>query len=166
MEALESSSTGPFNPMEIKYGTIICFLKCRTNDQNRRCSKISRAEKSRGCGNNSFCYRMAADTVQPNKGLCAGEGAVGHRGAMALQPRGQGCPCHPAPAAAASHGPHWASHKQKPGQNVCRAFTLPWSATDNRNCASKTCEPMPGSWSPAQTAHIQVLINSWCRVLL
>lgn len=69
MEALESSSTGPFNPMEIKYGTIICFLKCRTNDQNRRCSKISRAEKSRGCGNNSFCYGMAADTVQPNKGL-------------------------------------------------------------------------------------------------
>lgn len=49
VEGPESSSTDPFNPMEIKYGTIVCFLKCRTNDQNRRCSRISRAEKSEGC---------------------------------------------------------------------------------------------------------------------
>lgn len=96
VEALESSSTGPFNPMEIKYGTIICFLKCRTNDQNRRCIKISRAEKSKGCSNNSFCYRMPADTqcnsIKALLPLCAaGEGTMGQRGVRAVQ--GMHCPC-------------------------------------------------------------------------
>lgn len=32
-----------------------------------------------------------------------------------------------------------AGNKQKTGWNVFRGFTLPWSATDNKNCFSPKC---------------------------
>lgn len=106
--ALESSSTDLFNPVEIKYGTAICFSNCRTNDQNRRCSKISRAEKSKGCGNNSLCYQGLLTDVQFNKGiatpLCCQGGDRWDKeteGSPLSLPQPRGLPCHPATATAA-----------------------------------------------------------------
>lgn len=86
------------------------------------------------------CWHMCS-SIKALPPLCAArEGTNGtkrQRCHLCHCPSPEGCPCHPATATAASQDTNRAnSRQQRTGWNVFRGFTLPGSATDNKNCSS------------------------------